>query len=67
VLSGFEREVLGEYLTSSSYAEIAQDLSKRYRKRHQTKSIDNALVRIRNKAQKLRDEGKIEDLPLFII
>ena len=66
-LSGFEREVLQEYLTSSSYTEIANDLSTKAEKSHPTKSVDNALVRIRNKAQKLMDSGKIEDIPLFMI
>lgn len=66
-LSLFEQEVLQEYLTSSSYTEIAKDLSGKSKKRHPTKSVDNALVRIRNKAQKLRDVGKVEDIPLFIL
>jgi RNA polymerase sporulation-specific sigma factor len=66
-LSSFEQEVLNEYLTSSSYSEIAEDLSSKTKKRHPTKSVDNALVRIRNKAQKLKEGGKMEDIPLFII
>lgn len=66
-LSLFEREVLDEYLTSSSYSEIAKDLSKRLKKRHPTKSIDNALVRIRHKAQKLKENSKTEDIPLFLL
>lgn len=66
-LSEFEIKVLHEYLTSSSYTEIAEDLSDKTRKKHMTKSVDNALVRIRNKAQKLKESGKIEDIPLFIV
>ena len=65
-LSNFEREVLNEYLLSSSYEEIAEDISKKNKKKHITKSVDNALVRIRNKAVKLRKQGKIEEIPLFI-
>ncbi len=64
-LSIFERQVLHEYLTSSSYNEIADDLSRNNKKANPTKSIDNALVRIRNKAQKLMEISKIEDIPLF--
>ena len=66
-LSGFERDVLEEYLTSSSYTEIANDISKKSKKKHPTKSVDNALVRIRSKAQKLKENGKLEDIPLFIV
>jgi hypothetical protein len=66
-LSVFEREVLDEYLTSSSYNEIANDISGKSRKKFPTKSIDNALVRIRNKAQKLREISKLEDIPMFML
>jgi RNA polymerase sporulation-specific sigma factor len=67
-LSDFEKKVLYEYLSSSSYNEIADDLSmnkKKNKSNNATKSIDNALVRIRYKAQKLREISKIEDIPLF--
>jgi RNA polymerase sporulation-specific sigma factor len=64
-LSTFEQQVLHEYLTSSSYNEIADDLSGNNKKANPTKSVDNALVRIRNKAQKLMEISKIEDIPLF--
>jgi RNA polymerase sporulation-specific sigma factor len=66
-LSTFEQQVLHEYLTSSSYNEIADDLSSKNKKVNPTKSVDNALVRIRNKAQKLMEISKIEDIPLFQI
>lgn len=67
VLSKFEQKVLFEYLTSSSYTEIADDISEdNSRPKNQTKSIDNALVRIRAKAQKLRENGKLDDIPLFL-
>jgi RNA polymerase sporulation-specific sigma factor len=64
-LSIFEQQVLHEYLTSSSYNEIADDLSRKNKKANPTKSVDNALVRIRNKAQKLMESSKVEDIPLF--
>lgn len=67
MLSSFEKKVLYEYLASSSYNEIADDLSSKTRQKRPTKSIDNALVRIRTKAQKLKESGKVEDIPLFII
>lgn len=63
-LSPFEQEVLYEYLTSSSYNEIADDVSDR---KNPTKSVDNALVRIRTKAKKLKEIGKLEEIPLFIL
>ena len=66
-LSPLEKEVLEEYLTSSSYADIANDLSKKNKKKNPKKLVDNALVRIRSKAQKLRGNGKLEDIPLFIL
>ena len=65
-LSAFEKEVLHEYLTSSSYTEIAEDISTHERKKNPTKSVDNALVRIRSKAQKLKESGKLDEIPLFI-
>lgn len=66
VLSKFERKVLKEYLTSSSYCEIANDIENGKHNSNMTKSIDNALVRIRQKAHKLKKTGKLEDLPIFI-
>lgn len=66
-LSEFEKKVLFEYLTSSSYTEIAEDLSPNKKSKKPTKSVDNALVRIRHKAQKLKENGKIEEIPLFIL
>ncbi|MCK4826539.1 hypothetical protein KA005_62935, partial [bacterium] len=65
-LSEFERVVLNEYLSSATYREISKNISKNLSKRHNTKSIDNALLRIRKKAIYLKKHGKIEDLPLFI-
>jgi RNA polymerase sporulation-specific sigma factor len=64
-LSSFEQVVLGEYLSSSSYKEISKNVSKKLGKRHNTKSIDNALLRIRKKAIELREDGKLEDTPIF--
>lgn len=67
LLSPFEQEVLYEYLTSSSYNEIADDVSDRKGKINPTKSVDNALVRIRTKAKKLKEIGKLDEIPLFIL
>jgi DNA-directed RNA polymerase specialized sigma24 family protein len=65
-LSDFEKIVLNEYLSSSSYREISTNLSDKTSKRHNTKSIDNALLRIRKKAMQLKKYGKFEDLPIFM-
>ena len=66
-LSDFEQVVLEEYLASSSYREISKNVSKKLKKKCNTKSIDNALLRIRKKAIYLRKHGKFEDVPLFIL
>jgi len=66
-LSDFEQVVLGEYLFSSTYMEIAKNVSKKLNQRHNTKSIDNALLRIRKKATYLMEHSKIENLPLFML
>lgn len=65
-LSSFERVVLCEYLSSSSYREISKNITKNLSKRYNTKSIDNALLRIRKKAIHLMKYGKKEDLPIFL-
>ena len=65
-LSDFERVVLNEYLSSSSYREISKNISLILKKKYNTKSIDNALLRIRKKAMHLLESGRIEDLPIFI-
>ena len=49
VLSGLELEVLTSYLDGKSYQEIASDLE-----RH-SKSIDNALQRVKRKLEKCLD------------
>ena len=49
VLSGLERKVLTSYLDGKSYQEIACDLE-----RH-SKSIDNALQRVKRKLEKCLD------------
>jgi len=66
-LSGFEKTVLNEYLASSSYQEISKNISVALRNRYNTKSIDNALLRIRKKAMHLMKFGKKEDLPIFLL
>ena len=65
-LSGFERIVLDEYLSGSSYKEVSKNVSKTLNKRYNTKSIDNALLRIRKKALHLKEHGKLEEIPLFM-
>jgi len=65
-LSPFEKTVFLEYLSSSSYREISKEISKRLDRRYNTKSIDNALLRIRKKATHLMSYGKVEDIPLFM-
>jgi len=65
-LSEFERIVLEEYLATSTYREIAKNISKRINKRCITKSVDNALLRIRKKAIQLKRYAKDDDMPLFI-
>lgn len=67
VLSGFERKVLNEYLASSSYDEISKNISVALKNKYNTKSIDNALLRIRKKATHLLRFGKKEDLPIFML
>jgi hypothetical protein len=67
MLSDFEKVVLEEYLASSPYREIARNVAKRINKRCKTKSIDNALLRIRKKAIYLREHSKKDDVPLFIL
>jgi len=65
-LSEFEQIVLHEYLTSSSYSEIAKNVTRRVGKRYNTKSIDNALLRIRKKAIHLKKYCKKEFIPIFM-
>lgn len=65
-LSDFEKVVLDEYLSSSSYKEISKNISKRLKKRYDMKSIDNALLRIRKKAILLRNYINEEDIPMFM-
>jgi RNA polymerase sporulation-specific sigma factor len=66
VLSFFEKIVLQEYLTSFSYKEISTNITKRIKKRCNTKSIDNALLRIRKKSVYVLKHCRPEDLPLFM-
>jgi RNA polymerase sporulation-specific sigma factor len=65
-LSDFEKIVLNEYLSSSSYREISKNVSKILKKKLNTKSIDNALLRIRKKAINLLKFSKKEDVPIFL-
>jgi len=65
-LSDFEKVVLNEYLSSSSYKDMSKNISKKTKKRYNTKSIDNALLRIRKKATQLRRYSKFDELPIFL-
>jgi len=65
-LSPFEQVTLGEYLSGCQYREIAKNVSKKMGKRYNAKSIDNALLRIRKKAERLLKMGRMEDIPLFM-
>jgi len=65
-LSGFERVVLKEYLSSSSYKEMSKNISLSLKYKYNTKSIDNALLRIRKKAEYLMKYGRPEELPIFL-
>lgn len=65
-LSEFEKCVLDEYLSNASYNEIAKSISERFSEKHNAKSIDNALLRIRKKAFHLKKYCKDEDIPIFI-
>lgn len=67
VLSDFEKVVLNEYLSTSTYKEIATNITKINKKRCVPKSVDNALLRIRKKALFLRESGRVEEIPLFIM
>ena len=55
-LSDFEKKVLREYLQEKSYREAATNIRKKFGGTWDEKSIDNALLRIRNKAASLREE-----------
>jgi len=66
ILSEFEQIVLYEYLKGSPYKEMSSDVSKKIHKRCDTKSIDNALLRIRKKATHLMQYSKLDDLPIFL-
>lgn len=65
-LSDFEKVVLSEYLSNSSYREISKSISQSVRKGSNPKSVDNALARIRKKAAHLMMHSKKEDLPIFL-
>ena len=69
-LSELEQLVLEEFLTGAPYREMAININKKLdgkgHKKCTTKSIDNSLVRIRQKAEKLRTSVDCELLPLFL-
>jgi RNA polymerase sporulation-specific sigma factor len=65
VLSEFERAVLEEYLKDKSYRDASRAVSKRYGRRCNERSIDNALLRIRKKAMAIKSELGEDALPLI--
>jgi RNA polymerase sporulation-specific sigma factor len=65
-LSNFEICVLEEWLTCGSYKEIAKKITEITKKPCYPKSVDNALLRIRKKAEFLKLSMKDDELPLFI-
>ena len=65
-LSDFEKEVLLEYLTNLSYKEIAINISCKTKSKCIPKAVDNALLRIRNKASILKEMSTNDNLPIFI-
>ena len=67
MLSDFEKIVLAEYLATSTYREIATNITKKMKLRCETKAVDNALGRIRKKAAYLKKYCKLEEIPLFIV
>ena len=65
-LSELEQDVLNEYLQNSSYRIIAQNISKKTNRHCSTRTVDNALLRIRKKASSIRFNDDIDDLPMFM-
>lgn len=61
-LSPLERSVFSCYLEKMSYREIADEISFRHSKTYDEKSVDNALLRIRAKADDMKEN---DDPPLF--
>jgi hypothetical protein len=57
--------VLEEYLNEKSYREVAKGVSKRLLMRYDAKSIDNALLRIRKKAQEFIRCNNKDAVPLL--
>ena len=64
-LSSFETIVLEEYLQEKSYKETALNVTRRTGINYNEKSIDNALLRIRKKANELLKECGVRNIPLF--
>ena len=65
-LSPFEALVLEEYLAERSYREAARNISKKLGVRHNAKSVDNSLLRIRKKAFEILSENGFEGAPIFL-
>jgi len=64
--SEFERAALMQYLQDKSYREASKSLSKTSGRKCNERSVDNALLRIRKKAQAIREELGEDALPLLL-
>lgn len=66
VLSPFEKDVLAAYLECDTAKDIVKKMKKYLHKtKYKIVAVDNALFRIRRKAQKLKEDGKLLDFPSF--
>lgn len=64
-LSGFEQIVLDEYLDDNSYKDSADNISLKHGESCNEKSIDNALLRIRKKAEELKKDIGRDSVPIL--
>jgi RNA polymerase sigma-H factor len=63
-LSPLEYDVFIMHLEKRSYRDIAKEVSRKYQRRYNEKSVDNALIRVRAKATSLRTQCDVK-IPLF--
>lgn len=64
-LSHIETVVLEEYLHERSYKEVARNISIKLSMKFNAKTVDNALLRIRKKAEQILIDRGREDLPIL--
>ena len=62
VLSKFEKMVLTEYLSKKSFSQIHKSVCKKLRRKIRIQSIDDALMRIRFKAQRRINSEEVSDI-----